>query len=270
MVFKRQRQANLASGDAGLAAPASGFRSVQNHAIVVFLVLLLLFSAPGPGPGFLFAQNASVYGYSGLMLVPSAEVSGDGQLACGISRTPELYANWRRLRRTVFWARIGFLPFLEAGGMFVRPDHYVNAGFGDRSLYLRLQLLRERGRGPAVAVGAQDFFSLKGIHWATSTKQHFGAVYLVASKRVTLKKMPLQLHLGYGPDWTVAKTKLLVGPFGGLQLTPHRWASLLAEYDAKSFNAGFRLHPFHFVQLQYIWWRLRAPCITAAVLLPLK
>lgn len=236
---------------------------------VILWVGFLLFIAPGLCPGVLFAQNASVFGYSGLMLVPVADLAPDGEITAGISRIPILYANWFPNRRTVMWGRIGFLPFLEAGGMFVRPDHYT-WGFGDRSVYLKLQILREHGRWPSLTLGAQDFFALKALHWETATAQHFGALYLVASRHTTLGGVPLHLHLGYGPDWLVARTKMLTGLFGGVTWSPQRMVTLLAEYDAKSLNAGVRLQPARFLQLQWAWWQLRVVTATLALSVQLQ
>jgi len=222
--------------------------------------------APGLGLGAILfillspmpvsSQNASLFGYTGLMLVPSAEIADDGEITGGVSRIPMLYSNWWPNRRTVFWGRIGFLPFLEAGGMFVRPDHY-GGGFGDRSVYIKVQLLKEKGRRPALAIGTQDFFAIKQLKWETATAQHFGALYLVASRHDTLRGVPLHFHLGYGPDWLVARTKMLVGLFGGVTYSPHRYVTLLAEYDAVCFNAGLRLQPTPFLQAHIGWWKLR-------------
>jgi hypothetical protein len=234
------------------------------------LFFLLLVLTPGLVPGVLFAQNASALGYSGLMLVPTAEIAQDGELTGGISRIPELYAtDWWPNRRTVFWGRIGLLPFIEAGGMFVRPDHY-GWGFGDRSVFVKLRLLRERGRRPALTIGSQDFFAIKGLTWETSTAQHFGSLYLVASRHAAIRGVPLHVHLGYGPDWLVAKTKMLVGLFGGVTCTPHRMVTLLAEYDSECCNAGVRLNPFPFLQAQVAWWKLREVTATLALSVSLQ
>lgn len=237
--------------------------------VLIFWGCFLLLVTPGLCPGVLFAQNASLFGYSGLMVVPSAEIADDGELTAGVSRIPMLYTNWYPNRRTVMWGRMGFLPFLEAGGMFVRPDDYI-WGFGDRSVYVRLQLLREKGRRPAVTIGTQDFFAIKQLKWETATAQHFGALYLVASRHDTLRGVPLHFHLGYGPDWLVARTKMLVGLFGGVSYSPHRMVTLLAEYDAECFNAGLRLQPFPFLQAHIGLWKLKEVTATLAATVHLQ
>ena len=257
----------------GIAAAAA--RTARRlYGIVKRISCLLPAVAPGLGLGAIFialliplpaaGQGASALGYSGLMLVPVADIAPDGQVSAGVSRIPMLYAtDWWPNRRTVFWGRIGFLPFLEAGGMFVRPDDYT-WGFGDRSVYIKVQLLKEKGRRPALAIGTQDFFAIKQLKWETATVQHFGALYLVASRHDTLRGVPLHFHLGYGPDWLVARTKMLVGLFGGVTWTPHRYVTLLAEYDAERFNAGFRFHPLPLLQAQLAWWKMRELTATLA------
>ncbi len=236
----------------------------SSHGAAGLLTAFLLILTPGLCPGVLFAQASSALGYSGLMLVPSAGIARDGEVSAGISRVPMLYTNWYPNRRTVFWGRIGFLPFLEAGGMFVRPDHY-SGGFGDRSVYLKLQLLQQKGRRPAVTIGTQDFFAIKALNWETATAQHFGALYVVASRQDTVRGVPLQFHLGYGPDWLIAQTKMLVGLFGGVTWSPHPRVTLLAEYDAECFNAGVRFRPFPLLQLQVAWWKLQEITATLAM-----
>ena len=69
---------------------------------ILFFICILPLLTPGFGPGVLFAQNASLFGYTGLMLVPSAEIADDGEITGGISRIPILYADWWPNRRTVF------------------------------------------------------------------------------------------------------------------------------------------------------------------------
>jgi len=253
---------------AGAVESLFSVQRTRRMAILFFICILPLLT-PGFGPGVLFAQNASLFGYTGLMLVPSAEIADDGEITGGISRIPILYADWWPNRRTIFWGRIGFLPFLEAGGMFVRPDHY-GFGFGDRSVYVRVRLLREKGRRPAVTIGTQDFFAIKGLKWETATAQHFGALYLVASRHDTLRGVPLHFHLGYSPDWLVARTKMLVGLFGGGSYSPHRMVTLLAEYDAECFNAGLRFHPFPFLQAHLGLWKMREVTATLAATVHLQ
>ncbi|HOH09225.1 MAG TPA: hypothetical protein PLF89_17005, partial [bacterium] len=121
------------------------------------------------------------------------------------------------------------------------------------------------GRRPAVTIGTQDFFAIKQLKWETATAQHFGALYIVASRHDTLRGVPLHFHLGYGPDWLVARTKMLVGLFGGVSYSPHRMVTLLAEYDAECFNAGFRFHPFPLLQAQVAWWKMRELTATLAL-----
>lgn len=191
------------------------------------------------------------------MLVPSADVAIDGQLRIGISRIPVLYSDQLRpYERTVFFFCLGYLPFLEGTAMVVRPDNYAG-GIGDRSVHIKLRLLGEDGRWPALALGAQDFFGIKKLHWEPADAQKFAELYAVASKNLHLNHLAISLHLGYGTDWLPAQSRYLDGFFGGIVITPHRYLSVLAEYDAKKINAGVRLHPCSHLQAQLAYWKLQ-------------
>jgi len=63
---------------------------------------------------------------------------------------------------------------------------------------------------------------------------------------------------------------MLTGLFGGVTWSPQRRVTLLAEYDAKSFNAGVRLQPARFLQLQWAWWQLRVVTATLALSVQLQ
>lgn len=207
--------------------------------------------------GMATAQHASLMGFSGLIVTPSADLAPDGQLSLGVSRIPELYADkLRPYQRTVYFARLGYLPFLEGTAMIVRPDDYPG-GVGDRSLHVKFQLLHEKGHRPGMAIGAQDFFAARGLDFEPARAQHFAALYVVASKNLSLQPVPVRWHLGFGADWLPAKNRFLDGLFAGVTLTPHRYLIFLAEYDAHAFNAGFRLHPVSWVQAQLAWWKLQ-------------
>jgi hypothetical protein len=53
----------------------------------------------------------------------------------------------RPYERSVFYGRIGYLPFLELTAMVIRPDHY-SGGIGDRSGHIKLRFVV---RGPFLA-----------------------------------------------------------------------------------------------------------------------
>ncbi|MBN1318191.1 MAG: YjbH domain-containing protein, partial [Anaerolineales bacterium] len=179
------------------------------RARVLLMTLFLLCCTPAVS---LQAQHSSLFGYSGLMLVPSAEVMEDGQIRFGVSRLPMLYTSqeWRFPDWTIYFFGLGYMPFLEGAAMIVRPDNYPG-GVGDRSVAFKVRLIRQRGKWPALAIGAQDFFGIKKINLEPSKAQKFAALYAVSSKSLRLKNMVVALHLGYGVDWLPAQSHQLDG-----------------------------------------------------------
>lgn len=204
------------------------------------------------------AQTGSLMGPSGVLLVPSATVAADGEIAVGVSRIPELYASrLRPYERSVFYGRIGYLPFLELTAMVIRPDHY-SGGIGDRSGHIKLRLLPERRSLPAIAVGAQDFFAIDELDLEPWNAQHFAALYAVASKTlIAPRSIAVRLHAGYGWNDLPAKSRYLTDFFAGAEIAPHPWIDLLAEYDSQEFNVGMRLHLFSKLHLVLALWKLQ-------------
>ncbi len=209
------------------------------------------------------AQSGNtLLGYSGLLLVPTADIQQDGELNFGISRIPILYAKnyyGGSYDRTVMFASMGFLPFLEGTFGFTRPDN-MQGGVGDRSMSARLQLYRQRGWIPSVALGMQDFFAIKKLHLEPTSAQHFAAAYVVASKAVKFSSPFLQradFHLGYGVDWLPANDRHLDGLFAGLSFSPIRQVQLLFEYDSHSFNSGVRFFLFSHLRYTMALWKMR-------------
>lgn len=231
-------------------------------AIIMATLALSLASLAGEKGG---RQQITLMGYSGLMLVPSAQVMQNGQLNVGISRVPGLYAHhWPYDDWTIYFISLGYLPFLEGSAMIVRPDHYP-FGAGDRSVHIKIRLFDEHGRWPAVAFGAQDLFAIKSLKLEPPEAQKFASLYAVAARNYHLKYMNICVNLGFGTDALPAQSHQLDGFFAGMLVSPHRYFSLLAEYDAHEFNAGFRLHPCRYFQTQLVWWKMESLTATMAL-----
>lgn len=176
-----------------------------------------------------------------------------------IGRLPKLYAeHYAPYNRTSFIGTMGFLPFMEAAFGFVRPDNY-QGGVGDRTVAIRVQLLKDNGNWPALAIGFHDFFAIERLDLEPLDAQHFAALYFVASKRfyVPFLNSSLVLNTGYGPDWLPAKDSHLLGWFGGVQYSPIEQVDLLLEYDTQHFNAGIRFMFFSHLQYSMSFWQLQ-------------
>lgn len=185
-------------------------------------------------------------GTSGLVTIPTATIAADGEMTVGVNRIAREHYEFtggtfddRPL--TVQFASVGFLPFVEVGLRLTRVVDVPRQALGDRMVSVRVRVLKEGTRLPAVAVGAHDLIGTRIYH----------ATYAVASKTVQTPAGPAGLHLGYGHDvlGLQAKGRQFDGLFGGMSLAPRQWVRLLAEYDGERPNAGVRLGPVHGVAL---------------------
>ncbi len=218
---------------------------------------------------FLFVHLAALaqtsntmLGYSGLLLIPTADIRQDGEFTFGASRIPILYAkNYHggSYERTVMFASMGFLPFIEGTFAIVRPDN-MQGGVGDRSMSARLRLCREHEWRPAISIGVQDFFAIKELHLEPVSSQHFAATYVVASNSAFFS-LPFfhsaTFHLGYGVDWLPANDRHLHGIFAGVEFTLIPQIQVLCEYDSQSINSGVRFILFSRVHYTVALWQLR-------------
>ncbi|HEX2210627.1 MAG TPA: YjbH domain-containing protein, partial [Longimicrobium sp.] len=122
-----------------------------------------------------------------------------------------------------------------------RIEDVPRQALGDRMVSFRVRLLKEGDRHPALAMGVHDIVGTRIFH----------AQYAVASKTLPTAAGRMGVHLGYGADLLPlrAQGRQFDGLFGGVSLAPHRWATLLAEYDGDHPNAGLRVGPVHGVAL---------------------
>ncbi len=130
------------------------------RAVVVGLALSCV-----PGAVALAQPGFTLYGTTGLIDMPTAEMQADGQ----INWTHGRFANTQR-------TSIGFqiLPWAEGAVHYSTIENFTAGGDSqaDRAFDLKFRLLEENGMLPAVALGFRDFLG-------TSP---YGAEFLVASK----------------------------------------------------------------------------------------
>ncbi|MDZ7722021.1 MAG: YjbH domain-containing protein [candidate division KSB1 bacterium] len=204
---------------------------------------------------------ASVYGYSGLFVTPTATIMPDGQMRIGVSRMPRIdHVPMGYKERTMVFGALSYLPFMEGLLGVVSPDQHP-AGMGTRTLALRMRLLRQSRLWPAIAIGAQDFVGGKALDVSIKGSQLFAATYVVLTKDEKLPgwlgRTPLTWNIGYGTDWLDANTHHLVGLWGGVSLQPMQPVRVVAEYDGRHTNLAAKLDLFSHLQVTYAWWNLR-------------
>jgi hypothetical protein len=165
--------------------------------------------------------DVALAGQPGLINMPDGRLSPDGTLRTGIYFAKP-YSG--------FYAGVTALPFLDATLRYNRIMYVpafsspYGAGFGDykdKILDLKLRLIEEGERLPALAIGVTDVVGT-GL---------FSGEYLAASKR--FGEADLTVGFARGP---------VDGVFGGVRYRPQRWDGfgVVAEYDA----SDYRAHPF--------------------------
>lgn len=186
------------------------------------------------------ASAQAVSGHTSLILIPTAEMPGDGVVRLGGGFVNGRHSTLEgRNDFTPYGVSIGFLPFLELGFRFNRQLGVEREALGDRLLLVRIQAVSERGRRPAVTFGAHDFLKSTG-----EETRKFNALYVVATKHFesSLPTGRIGVHLGYGTDLIDAKAHQFAGPFAGVSARPSEWIEVMVEHDTETLNAGVRGH----------------------------
>jgi hypothetical protein len=192
------------------------------------------------------ASAQALPGTSGLVSIPTAEITADGDMAAGVNviapHHHEYYGGtYDANAAQVQFVTVGFLPFVEVGLRLTRIVDGPPQGIGDRMVSVRVRVLREGEYLPAVAIGAHDIVGTRLYH----------ATYIVASRSAATAAGRAGVTVGYGRDvlGLRAKGRQFDGVFGGVSLAPRPWVTLLAEHDGDRPNAGVRLGPVHGVAL---------------------
>ncbi len=182
---------------------------------LIFIQMLFPFEASCLDKPF---DNASNWGGTGLLEVPTARVLGDGEIRFGYAQANPY--KW-------YAGGMGVFSWLEVSGRYTEISN-ISSGLGsdfgankDKAVDLKLQILPESKRFPALALGLHD------IHGT----RLFDAQYLVLSRQI----FPLDITLGLGRGrLNGAFPSNLgdeVGFFGGIELAITRRFHVLAEYN---------------------------------------
>jgi hypothetical protein len=179
----------------------------------------------------------SLTGTTGLVSIPTAVMPPDGTLTVAVMVMDRGYHNLQFPDRQalVESASLAFLPFVEVGLRLTRALGEPRQALGDRMVSVRVRLLDETARRPAVVVGGHDLVGTRRFH----------AIYAVGTKEIESGTVlgRVGVHLGYGGDWLSLRARghQFDGVFWGVSVAPRPWLSLLGEYDAERVNAGVRL-----------------------------
>ena len=212
---------------------------------------------------FLFEASAQVNitGKQGLIYIPTARFSEDGDLTVGAAFFPGDYGfeTVQSNPGRMIFANLTVLPRFDVNislmQLFNTPDNPVKLGLGDRQLDFRYLILKEKPKQPSLAIIVSNPMSI-----SPTVLTHA----LVATKNFTLKNnLSLEVTVGYGSPYHIYRkgTNLsnyglfealvvekknqyrrhkhyLEGPFGGASLRFKNKYGLMLEYDSKNLNVG--------------------------------
>lgn len=193
----------------------------------------------------------SQLGMTGLIYTPNAYLPAWGMLDIGYTHFHKeaafTFEAGKHPERT-FLASMVFLPFVELSVKLTKPyanvknEHY---GLGDRSISIRLQVLKEQKYLPAILIGIQDAFGASSF---------FNTNYLVLTKKYDVKQISLVANLGYGISFEEERLgDHLQGIFGGAEVYWKK-VNVLAEYDTDQFNVGvgYQFKKFLFLKMALV------------------
>jgi hypothetical protein len=193
--------------------PSVGFRRLGSVLWALLAICLLSITATAADKPFDMSSN---WGGTGLMEIPTARILPDGAMRLGMA-TASPYQ----------WYTFGFgvLPGLEFSGRYTNVTNIPGGlepefgSFKDKAFDIKYQLFRESKRGPAIALGWNDFQGTR----------LFESQYLVLSRQL----YPLDLTLGMGRKRLKGPLSIddEVGFWGGVEWAVTDRLHLMLEYN---------------------------------------
>lgn len=175
-------------------------------------------------------------GTSGMLNTPSAVMNETGTFMIGGNYLPEDMVPFGYNTGNYF-AGITLFSFLELNyrGTLLKTTYMTDKpkfNQQDRSMSVKLRVLKEGRFFPALAIGTHDPFADLG-------NNYYQGYYGVLTKSFGLGGCLLEVSAGY-MGYTGEKNKLNDGVFGGVTFRPafYRDLSFIAEYDTRVVNMG--------------------------------
>ncbi|MBU1012516.1 MAG: YjbH domain-containing protein [Bacteroidetes bacterium] len=214
--------------------------------LIVFHLSVIIYS---------FGYSQSLTGSTGLLRIPTANLSEDKTLIIGASFLNKHLLNYSGFQYDAIaaYATITFLPFLEMGIRYTRKIdmpriEYETREFADRMPSFRLRVFKEREYTPALALGGNDFISS-----ITGGPHYFASYYAVMTKTLFTKNENIGLEITLGHAFKIGNPHYydLLGFFGGIRLVHpnYPWVSAMIDYDSRYWNTGFRFFLFKHLQI---------------------
>jgi hypothetical protein len=249
-----------------LREAASFFLSGRTYTCYL-LILVCLFFFPKHA-----AAQKNLSGKNGLIYIPTAVASKDGDFSFGYNYNPIEYAlrGKNKYAEQILFANLDVLPRLQVSFLLLqqRKDgkRKTRDGIGDRQLDIRYQILKEGKYKPALALILSSPFTIDA-----ALQTHV----LVATKTLKLTDFSISPTLGIGSPYYLYrpeknlnngdvfssftwqkksedryKNNYLTGVFGGVKCSYQDKISLLAEWDGQKMNTGIAAKFFKKLETQ--------------------
>jgi hypothetical protein len=193
--------------------PPTGFRWMGSVFQALLAICLLSAAARAADSPFDMSSN---WGGTGLMEIPTARILPDGAMRLGVAKASPYV-----------WYAFGFglLPGLEFSGRYTDVTNLpsgLSPDFGsykDKAFDVKYQIFRESKRGPAIALGVNDFQGTR----------LFESQYLVLSRQL----YPLDVTLGVGRKRFKGPLSIgdEIGFWGGIEWALTDRLHLMLEYN---------------------------------------
>lgn len=218
-----------------------------------------------------FAQK-NLSGKNGLIYIPSAVESQDGDFSFGYTYNPIEYAlrGKNKYAEQILFANLDVLPRFQVSFLLLQQrvdgKRKTRDGIGDRQLDIRYQILKEGTYKPALALVLSSPFTIDA-----ALQTHV----LVATKTLKLTNFSISPTLGVGSPYYLFrdeknlnngdifskftwqkksedkfKNNYLTGFFGGIKCSYQDKISLLAEWDGQKMNTGLAAKFFKKLETQ--------------------
>jgi hypothetical protein len=230
-------------------------------------ILICLFSFPKHA-----AAQKNLSGKNGIIYIPTAVESQDGDFSFGYNYNPIEYAlrGKNKYAEQILFANLDILPRLQVSFLLLqqRKDgkRIPRDGIGDRQLDIRYQILKEGKYKPALALILSSPFTIDA-----ALQTHV----LVATKTLKLSDFAISPTLGVGSPYYLFrdeknlnngdifskftwqkksedrfKNNYLTGVFGGIKCSYQDKINLMAEWDGQKMNTGIAAKFFKKLETQ--------------------
>jgi len=213
------------------------------------VILLLLASS-------LYSNAQSTMGMSGLLNSPNAVLSHEGVVKIGANFLHErLTPDYWDYNTFNYFLNITFFPFVEIAITNTALDLYDEGKFTnvDRSVCVKLRLLKEGKYYPSVAVGSNDVITsnTENLFDPGNGNKYFGTHYVAISKHFDFSAFKVGVHAAYNM-LSSTKQRINFPLSGGISLSPSfiKELNLVAEYDTRNFNLGGNITIFKHLFIQ--------------------